>query len=216
MGFSLHSWAFILVSVLYLCPISPPVFLKRFQTHPIPSTSFIATNYTPPIPQRKKANPTNICHSLVLSNHSPTYLSFNKPSHPLTFCLSLTLFSIHWFLHPSTYLSSCPVRSLILPSICLQTHLLIHQKMLEALFSLATAFPVLTSSAQYISSLFLCYFGSILRIHFEVGQIYLHFIGDYFLLPWLSSKLLWSIYNKYKFLLILFSTNQNKKITKYI
>ena len=174
------------VSVFYVCVISPPLFLfqthQLFQTHPIPSTSFLATDHTP-IPQRKKANPTNTCQSLVFSNHSPTYLPFHKPSHPLTFCLSLTLFSIHWFLHPSTYLSSCPVRSLILPSICLQTHLLIHQKMLEALFSLATAFPVLTSSAQYISSLFLCYFGSILRIHFEVGQIYLHFIGDYFLLP---------------------------------
>ena len=116
MGFSLHSTAFILVSVFYLCLICPPLFLKLFLIHPIPSTSFIAIGHTP-IPQRKKANPTNICHSLVLSNHSPTYLSFNKPSHPLTFCLSLTLLSIHLFLHSPTYFSSCPICPLIFSSI---------------------------------------------------------------------------------------------------
>ena len=65
-------------------------------------TSFMATDHTP-IPQRKKANPTITCHSLVLSNHSPTYLPFHKPSHPLTFCLSLTLLSIHLSLHPSIF-----------------------------------------------------------------------------------------------------------------
>ena len=106
------------VSVFYLCLVNPPVFLKLFQIHPIPSTSFIVTDHTP-IPQREKANPTITCHSLVLSKHSPTYLPFHKPSHPLTFCLSLTLLSIHLFLHPSSYLSSCPIRPLILPSICL-------------------------------------------------------------------------------------------------
>ena len=34
-GFSPHSWAFILVSVVYLCLISPSLFLKLFQTHPL-------------------------------------------------------------------------------------------------------------------------------------------------------------------------------------
>ena len=94
------------VSVFYICLISPPLFLfqthQLFQTHPIPSTSFLATDHTP-IPQRKKANPTNTCQSLVFSNHSPTYLPFHKPSHPLTFCLSLTLLSIHLSLHPSIF-----------------------------------------------------------------------------------------------------------------
>ena len=132
MGFSPHSWAFILVSVFCLCPISPPFFLKHFQTHPIHSTPFIAT---PPIPQRKKANPSNTCHSLVLSNHSPfhKHLSFHKPSHPLTFCLSLTLLSIHLFLHPTTYLPSCPLCPLTLPSICLYTHLFTHLSILPSI-----------------------------------------------------------------------------------
>ena len=72
-GLSPHSWAFTLVSVFYLCLVSPPLFLKLSQTHPVPS--FIATGHTP-IPRREKANPSNTCHSLVLSNHSPTYLPF--------------------------------------------------------------------------------------------------------------------------------------------
>lgn len=71
------------------------------------------------------ANPSNTCHSLVLSNCSPTIYPFTNHPHPVTFCLSLTLLSIHLFLHP-TNLSSCPIRPLSLPSICLYTHLFTH------------------------------------------------------------------------------------------
>lgn len=42
-----------------------------------------------PITQRKKVNPRNTCHSLGLSNHSPTHLPFYEPSHPFSICLSL-------------------------------------------------------------------------------------------------------------------------------
>ena len=82
----------------------------------IPNSSYslyLFYNNRHTISQRKMANPSNTCHSLVLSNHSPTYLPFHKPSHPLTFCLSLTLLSIHLFLHSPTYFSSCPICPLI-------------------------------------------------------------------------------------------------------
>ena len=85
------------------------------------------------ISQRKMVNPSNTCHSLVLSNRSPTCLPFHKPSHPVTFCLSLTLLSIHLFLHPTTSLSSCPIRPLTLPSICLYTHLFTHLSILPSI-----------------------------------------------------------------------------------
>lgn len=98
-GLSPHSWASTLVSVFSLCLVSPPVFLRRFQTHPIPSTSFTATGHTP-VPQREQANPSSTCRSLALSSHSPTGLPFHQPSHPLTFCLSLTLLCIHLPIFP--------------------------------------------------------------------------------------------------------------------
>lgn len=47
-------------------------------------------------------NPTNTHPSLVLSNHSPAYLPFHKPSYPFSICLSLNFPSTHQSLHLST------------------------------------------------------------------------------------------------------------------
>lgn len=40
-------------------------------------TSLITLDYTSSIPQRKKVNPRDTCHSLGLSNHSPTHPHFS-------------------------------------------------------------------------------------------------------------------------------------------
>ena len=132
MGFSPHKLSFHPCFRLLSMPNKPSPVSQTFPNSSYSLYLFYNNRHT--ISQRKMANPSNTRHSLVLSNHSPfhKHLSFHKPSHPLTFCLSLTLLSIHLFLHPTTYLPSCPLCPLTLPSICLYTHLFTHLSILPS------------------------------------------------------------------------------------
>ena len=133
MGFSPHKLSFHPCFRLLSMPNKPSPVSQTFPNSSYSLYLFYNNRHT--ISQRKMANPSNTRHSLVLSNHSPfhKHLSFHKPSHPLTFCLSLTLLSIHLFLHPTTYLPSCPLCPLTLPSICLYTHLFTHLSILPSI-----------------------------------------------------------------------------------
>lgn len=94
-----------MASVIYLSAISSYPVSQMFSNS---SKSFnIAIDRTSPITQRKKANPTNTCQSLGLSNCSLTRLPFHEPSHPFSTCPSLT-FSIFPATDSSTHLPIFP------------------------------------------------------------------------------------------------------------
>ncbi len=99
---------------------------------------------------KKKANPTNACQSLMLSNHSPTHLPSHKPSFPLPFVNHYLSFPPLIPPPSSTHLVSCPIHPLTLPSICWPIHLWIYLPILPPSINISTlSIPLPTHSTIF-------------------------------------------------------------------